>query len=872
MHISVKHVLAIVLSGLPLLSFAGCGGGGSSGDGGTPSVAAPNQTVVSGTVQAPGGQVAFFKKPRLRDWFESNAYAALTGLANVPDNTIVQLARLNANASSFSVLSTATTSGGRYSFNLTALELQPANDLIVRVAGPSGREMRAFVVGTIADISPVSETGYQLAIQSLNGNPLSNLTLQEVGDISGAVALIAMLQDIGNATSVDQAVGLARTAVGANAQVTGFISAAAGAGQTTQGTGDLGNYFPVDSSNIWRYSSALNISGQSSRYFDHTVLVTGQEQDPIFGVNATVFADTNAEGENRTERSFEVKSPTGVVSYGNDDPNDTFTRRLTPLKAIHFPFTLGQSTVLGVKTGLDWGEDLDGDNRNEAFSLTVTQYVVGFESLTLGAGNFPQSLKIRQVSVFNIAATRGEFVDVVQTETSWYVSGVGLVKRHSIVEIPDAFQISTETEDLMAYIVSGQGSGARIQLGDGNLGPGSPLNLRLENTRQLFGALYDQSNRLIPDVPLSYASSNPQVATVDVQGLVTALSPGTTNITAQLGNITSNAVPVTVNDVRVVSLATKDLVYDPISQRIYASVPNRSSHHANTVTAINPVTGQIGPSISVGNDPGKLAISDNGQYLYVALNGEGRVQRVNLTTFTLGPSFALPAPGCGLFSKVGDMEVLPANPLLVAILRTHDCSPPGIAIEIYDNGVRRPAVVPTHTMAAIERTQQSNVLYGIEPGSFSHLVEMSINSDGVVIARQSAPVESYGTDLRYDSGLLFTNNMRVINTTTLSDVGLIQHPDLITSGMTVPNLARSRVFVIPDPGRQSVLGFDTATLQFVGSVQIAHNLDGGTFGTTANSLIGWGTDGLAYRTGYSPVYDSPNDHDLVVLIRTGSIQ
>lgn len=874
MGYSAKTALVTTLFFLAFISLISCGGGSSSGGGGgTTPVAAPTQTVVSGTVQAPGGAIVFFKQPSLGDLFESEAYAALTGLANVPDNTIVQLARLNATATSFSVISTTTTSGGRYSFNLSALGIQPANDLIVRVTGPSGREMRAFVVGTVADIGPVSEAGYQLAIESLNGELLNNLTLQEVGDISGAVALIAMLQNIGNATSVDQAVGLVRTAVGASAQVTGFISAAAGAGQTTQGTGDVGNFFPVDLNNTWRYQSSLLVSGQPQRFFDHTVFITGHEPDPIFGVQATVFSDTNAEGENRTERSFEVKSITGVVSYGNDDPSDAFTRRLIPIKAIHFPFTLGQSTILGEKSGLDWGEDVDGDNRNETFSLSVVQNVIGFEQLTIGAGNFPLTLKVQQISTFNIAATSGETVEVIQTDTSWYVSGVGLVKRHSIAEIPDVFQISTETDDLISYIVSGQSAGARIELGDGNLAPGSPLNLRLENTRQLFGALYDQSNRLIPGMPLSFSSSDPQVAVVNAQGLVTALSPGTTIITAQLGNVTSNAVSITVNDVRVISLATKDLVYDPVSQRIYASVPNRSSQLANTVTVIDPSTGRIGPSIFVGNDPGKLAISDNGQYLYVALNGEGRVQRVNLTTFTLGPSFALPAPGCGLFSKVSDMEVLPANPLLIAILRTYDCSPPGIAVEIYENGARRPSVVPARDIQAIVLSQQSNILYGIQSGFVSHILEMSVASDGIAISRQSADQPDYfGNDAKYESGYLFTNSMRVMDTTTLSDVGLFQHPDLIHGGMIAPDLAKSKVFVVPNFGHGKVLGFNASTLQLIGSIPITHNLDGDTFGSVANSLIRWGTDGLAYRTGYSPVYDHPADRDLVVLIRTGAIQ
>ena len=99
----VFQLAGLILGGLALTS---CGSGGSSdgGDGGTtPPIASPTQTIVSGTVMAPGGAIAFFKQPSLGDVFVSEAYAALTGLANVPDNTIVQLARLNANASNVSV-------------------------------------------------------------------------------------------------------------------------------------------------------------------------------------------------------------------------------------------------------------------------------------------------------------------------------------------------------------------------------------------------------------------------------------------------------------------------------------------------------------------------------------------------------------------------------------------------------------------------------------------------------------------------------------------------------------------------------------------------------------------------------------------------
>jgi hypothetical protein len=303
MQHTLRLVLALVGGALLTLSISSCGSGGGSNGGETiPTVPTPAQTIVLGKVQAPNGQIAFSRKTGLGDFFVSEACAALSGLANVPDNTIVELARLNPNATSFSVISTTTTLGGRYLFNLTELGLQPASDLMVRVAGPSGKEMRAFVVGAVADLSPVSEAAYQLATQSLHGGPLSNLTLQEISDISGAVELLAALQNSGNATSIDQAVALVKTAVGSNAQVAGFLTAAATAGQTTQGTGDVGNFYPFEQGNIWRYNGARTVSGPTIDY-DNTVLVSGQGSAPGHGVMSTIFSETNAEGENRAEQS-----------------------------------------------------------------------------------------------------------------------------------------------------------------------------------------------------------------------------------------------------------------------------------------------------------------------------------------------------------------------------------------------------------------------------------------------------------------------------------------------------------------------------------------------------------------------------------------
>src|SRR5262249_24513857 len=153
---------------------------------------------------------------------------------------------------------------------------------------------------------------------------------------------------------------------------------------------------------------------------------------------------------------------------------------------------------------------------------------------------------------------------------------------------------------------------------------------------------FDQSNTPISGIAFTWVSSNPDIAQVAQNGTVTGIAPGTTNVTAAADGLTSNAVQVAVNDSRLLfPLATNDIIYDAFRQKIYASIPSRSTSNPNTVTVIDPVTGNIGVSLPVGSEPAKLAISDDGQILYVGLDGEAAVRQVNLSTFTAGQKFSL---------------------------------------------------------------------------------------------------------------------------------------------------------------------------------------------------------------------------------------
>ena len=110
----------------------GCGGGGGDSD-------TPPSVLLSGQVQAPSGQIALLRKPTLLDsiarLFIPAAQAMISGLLPVEDGTQVDLVRINDAGTIDAIIASTTTTGGRYTFNLTASNVEISSDLMVLVSG-----------------------------------------------------------------------------------------------------------------------------------------------------------------------------------------------------------------------------------------------------------------------------------------------------------------------------------------------------------------------------------------------------------------------------------------------------------------------------------------------------------------------------------------------------------------------------------------------------------------------------------------------------------------------------------------------------------------------------------------------------------------
>ena len=312
---------------------------------------------------------------------------------------------------------------------------------------------------------------------------------------------------------------------------------------------------------------------------------------------------------------------------------------------------------------------------------------------------------------------------------------------------------------------------------------------------------------------------------------------------------------------RIVPLLASDLIYDPVSQRLYAASPSRAGSTGNSVVPINPTDGSIGSSIFVGSEPSKLARSDNGQYLYVGLDGSSAVRRVNLATQTADLQFSL---GTGIISSgqpnlVADIEVAPGNAQEVAVsMRNTCCSPSHEGVAIFDDGIKRGPVFPLETQSnVIEFSASAATLYGLDTDTSGQTIfhTMNVTPTGVV-ATQTSHLSLPGFRMEFDAGRMYFNSGLVLNPEVPNPIGIF--PGVNPSfRLVLPDSTVGRTFFVdgaPDAGDSTVPGtvhiqaFDQNTFLPVGTITVAGVIGG------VRGFVRWGVNGLAFCTGGGQVF------------------
>ncbi len=283
-------------------------------------------------------------------------------------------------------------------------------------------------------------------------------------------------------------------------------------------------------------------------------------------------------------------------------------------------------------------------------------------------------------------------------------------------------------------------------------------------------------------------------------------------------------------------LVVGDLAYSARSGRIYASVPSRAGARGNTLTIVDPGSGQVLASVPVGSEPRKLAVSGDGRYVYVALDGEAAVRRYDVDTGTLGDKFAIGPAG----HVVEDMEVIAGAPRSIAIARKQNGVSSRYAL-VFDEGVQRPTTANSGA-SQLEPGESPGVLYGYDDeGTYSErgVVRMRITPQGVSVERRVRESLGNGSNsISYARGRIVSNSGHVVDAATGLPMGFLG-----TGRAVLADGVLDRAFFLYEQGLSV---FSLGAGQRLGNVEAPWAPE---VRAEAGSLVRWGPDGLAYRVG-----------------------
>ncbi|CAN7389159.1 hypothetical protein [Rhizobacter sp. LjRoot28] len=226
----------------------------------------------------------------------------------------------------------------------------------------------------------------------------------------------------------------------------------------TAGPGDAQNHLPLAVGHSWQFEGTITEGANSS---PTSTTVTIPSTRDVGGATALVLRESVVAGGQTTviEEAL-VKDANGVAVLAAAD--DVLSKALVPYWELRFPLTAGAPFVQLDKTGLDFGEDLDGDGRNELVSLYSSVQVVGVESVTVPFGTFPTAVHVRRVLELTVRrSSDGLAFDATETGDAWFAPSVGWVQRKS--ELVGMGEKLSSLERLTAYTPGSLGSAGASQ-------------------------------------------------------------------------------------------------------------------------------------------------------------------------------------------------------------------------------------------------------------------------------------------------------------------------------------------------------------------------------------------------------------------------
>lgn len=209
-----------------------------------------------------------------------------------------------------------------------------------------------------------------------------------------------------------------------------------------------------------------------------------------------------------------------------------------------------------------------------------------------------------------------------------------------------------------------------------------------------------------------------------------------------------------------------DMLYDSVSSRILLSIPSIDNINGNSIGYIDPGNAVLAGYYFIGSEPNPLAITENGKYLYVGLDGASNVKKFNIKThlseltFSLGYHWAF-----GTF-RANNISCKPGTDTDVAVARVSGGNAMGVAI--YSNGKKYRDTISYYPQTPdVVHFDTSLRLYGYENSSSGYrFFTMPVDNNGVSISSQlSYLFNGFNLDFYIHNGMALSDNGTLLDLT-----------------------------------------------------------------------------------------------------------
>ena len=231
---------------------------------------------------------------------------------------------------------------------------------------------------------------------------------------------------------------------------------------TPVGPGDTEGFFPDSVGDTWFFETTTGDESEPNLQTHGFAQMTVTGTRSFGSVAAKIFATTSPDDPGSAYQAYYAKDSNAVTNYGNNDPSDTLTAAIVPYVEGRFPVAPGVITSIS-RSGVDYGEDIDGDGRHESVDFTLRITMDGFEALTVPAGSFDRTAKRTSSINGTLRTTRSGSFPFTATEQLWSAPGAGVIRQLSTVS---ASGLSEQMSSLArGYKVGGVAHGMGLPAG-----------------------------------------------------------------------------------------------------------------------------------------------------------------------------------------------------------------------------------------------------------------------------------------------------------------------------------------------------------------------------------------------------------------------